>query len=222
MFKISTSDRIMLHYLWVKCHQIRSWKDCTSQNWKILFNFRLWWHCTIQKRREPRSRELSQIEDRCKTSYWSDDEDSKLQSERKVGECFQWKAHGECCKGDSCSFSHDIQDSGNRGQGQRRKGRSSSPASHSKAKQTDGDGQKSSQGSGSKQENSLDKREIPCRFSFCKNQSCKFWHPPVMSEVQVWKKDVHMATNAISDMLRQKESPTRSRRRVVRKDQLLY
>ena len=29
---------------------------------------------------------------------------------------------------------HDIQDSGNRGQGQRRKGRSSSPASHSKAR----------------------------------------------------------------------------------------
>ena len=31
-----------------------------------------------------------------------------------------------------------------------------------------------------------------------------------------------MATNAISDMLRQKESPTRSRRKVVRKDQLRY
>ena len=27
--------------------------------------------------------------------------------ERKVGECFQWKAHGQCSKGDSCSFSHD-------------------------------------------------------------------------------------------------------------------
>ena len=28
--------------------------------------------------------------------------------ERKVGECFQWKAHGPCSKGNSCSFSHDI------------------------------------------------------------------------------------------------------------------
>ena len=99
--------------------------------------------------------------------------------ERKVGECFQWKAHGHCSKGDSCSFSHDIQASGNRGQGQRRKGRSSSPASHSKAKQTDGEGQKSSQGSGSKQENSMDKSEIPCRFRFCTNPSCKLWHTPV-------------------------------------------
>ena len=64
--------------------------------------------------------------------------------ERKVGECFQWKAHGEYSQGDSRSFSHDILDSGNRGRGQRRKGRSSSPASHSKAKQTDGEGQKPS------------------------------------------------------------------------------
>ena len=29
--------------------------------------------------------------------------------ERKVRECFQWKAHGQCSKGDSCSFSHDEQ-----------------------------------------------------------------------------------------------------------------
>ena len=25
----------------------------------------------------------------------------------------------------------------------------------------------------------MDKSEIPCRFKFCKNPSCKFWHPPV-------------------------------------------
>ena len=34
--------------------------------------------------------------------------------------------------------------------------------------------------------------------------------------------DVSMAINAVSDMLRQKGSPTRSRRKVVRKDRLLY
>ena len=40
-------------------------------------------------------------------------------------------------------------------------GRSSSPASHSKATQTDGEKQKSSLGSCSRQENSLDKSESP-------------------------------------------------------------
>ena len=99
--------------------------------------------------------------------------------ERKVGECFQWEAHRQCSKGDSCSFSHDTITSGNSGEGQRRRGRSSSLASHSKAKQTDGDGHKSSKGSGNKEESSLDKSETPCRFKFCKNPSWKFWHPPV-------------------------------------------
>ena len=50
--------------------------------------------------------------------------------------------------------------------------RGSSPASHLKAKQTDGE-DKSSQGSGSKQESSLDKSEIPCRFKFWLRQKEK-------------------------------------------------
>ena len=53
----------------------------------------------------------------------------KANVERKVGECFQWKAHGQCSRGDSCSFTHDLLDSGNKVKSQRRKGRSSSPAS---------------------------------------------------------------------------------------------
>ena len=95
---------------------------------------------------------------------------------KEVGKCFSVEGTRT---GDSCSFSHDPRVSGESGKGQRQKGRSSSPASHSKAKQTDGEGQKSSQGSGSKQENSLDKSEVPCQFKICKNPSCKFWHPPV-------------------------------------------
>ena len=76
---------------------------------------------------------------------------NKAYVERKVGECFQWKAHGQCSKGDSCGFSHDpLLALGNSGSGQRRKGRSSSPASHAKAKQTDGEEQMPSQGSGNK------------------------------------------------------------------------
>ena len=48
---------------------------------------------------------------------------NKAYVECKVGECFQWKAHGHCSKEDSCSFSHDKTASGNGV-----KGRSSSPA----------------------------------------------------------------------------------------------
>ena len=51
---------------------------------------------------------------------------NKAHVEGQVGECFQWKAHGQCSKGDSCSFSRDPLASGSKGKGQRRKERSSS------------------------------------------------------------------------------------------------
>ena len=64
-------------------------------------------------------------------------EGRKASVERKVGECYQWKAIGQCSKGDSCSFSQDPA-SGNR-RDQRREGQSSSPSPAPKAQaQTDG------------------------------------------------------------------------------------
>ena len=51
-----------------------------------------------------------------------------------------------------------------------------------------------------------------------KNPTCKFWHPPVCQNC----KSVYMATNNVSDMLRQTESPTKGQIKVVQKDQLRY
>ena len=56
---------------------------------------------------------------------------TKALVERKVGECFQWKAFGQCLRGDCCSFSH-AQTSG-RGCGQRQEEQMSSPAPKAKA-----------------------------------------------------------------------------------------
>ena len=36
--------------------------------------------------------------------------------ERKVGECYQWKATGQCSRGDSCTFSHEQASRNGRGQ----------------------------------------------------------------------------------------------------------
>ena len=41
-------------------------------------------------------------------------------------------------------------------------------------------------------------------------------------KITIQEKDANLATNAISDMLRNTSSPTRSRRKVVRKDQLFF
>ena len=40
-FKILTFDGIKLYYQQATCLHRRSWKDCTSQNYRILFNFGL-------------------------------------------------------------------------------------------------------------------------------------------------------------------------------------
>ena len=53
--------------------------------------------------------------------------------EREVGECFQWKAHGQC------SFSHDLQAPGNKGKGQREKGDRLLPYPIRRQKRTDGE-----------------------------------------------------------------------------------
>ena len=49
MFKISTSDGIKHYWQQARCLQMWSWKDCRSQNYRIPFNFGLWWHCMIKK-----------------------------------------------------------------------------------------------------------------------------------------------------------------------------
>ena len=33
---------------------------------------------------------------------------TKQREQRSLGDCWQWKANGQCSKGDSCSFRHDI------------------------------------------------------------------------------------------------------------------
>ena len=100
----------------------------------------------------------------------------KTYVEMQVWECFQWKVHGQCSKGDSCSFSHDKLVQGDLYGGQRGKGRSSSPAPSSKAKADEG-GEQSSKTSGEVEECSSDKRsEFRSVAKIVKQPSCKFWH----------------------------------------------
>ena len=35
-------------------------------------------------------------------------EETKRREQRSPGDCWQWKANGQCVKGDSCSFRHEM------------------------------------------------------------------------------------------------------------------
>ena len=103
--KISTSVGMMHCYQWVKCPQTRSWKDCTSQNYGILLNIRLYWHCMIRKLLETMGHRTNQqlktavklhIDQMMRTRNFRVRNDAvergsvtKSQKGRKVGECFQ-------------------------------------------------------------------------------------------------------------------------------------
>ena len=191
--KISSLDGIKLYYQWVKCLPKWSWKDCTSQKKQDSVQLQtvlaLYDQDTARNNGKPNYSQLKtavklQIDQMMRTRNFLVQNDvvergavtksqkgKKAYVERKVGECFQWKAHGQCSKGDSCGFSHDKLVQGDLYGGQRRKGRSSAPAPNSKAK-TDGE-------EGNRDELSDKRNQILCRYKNCKNPSCKFWHLPV-------------------------------------------
>ena len=92
--------------------------------------------------------------------------------ERKVGDCWQWQATGQCSKGDSCGFSHGIIASGNGSESHKQKEPPNSKATPQ--------GKGKSKSSDKKDESSVDERsKIPCQWRNCTNPSCNYWHPPV-------------------------------------------
>ena len=137
----------------------------------------------------------------------------KANAERRVGESYQWKANGQCSKGDSCSFSHDPA-SGNR-RDQRRKEQSSSLAPEAKA-QTDGKIPPKVQ---QVEVKALLGREAENRSKILLKESVRIRHvicgtlPCVTSTSR--NPDARMATNVDSGMLRLMCSPAKSRRKVV-------
>ena len=128
-----------------------------------------------------------------------------------MGECFQWKAHGQCSKGDSCSFSHDKLVQGDLYGGQRRKGRSSSPAPNSKAKTAKGQNhlKNITQQSGmlfrQKERNSVPLQEC---FKKKKKRHVKFGHPLVCQTTSL-RPDANFVEHVSSDMLRLRKKPSK-------------
>ena len=139
----------------------------------------------------------------------------KVSAMRKVEECYQWKAIGQCSKGDSGSFSHDRA-SGNR-RDQRQEGRSSSPAPKAKAPSNKKIPSKNSSWRGrepfwNKRKDSLQK------FPFNKSVRIRdviFGTLPCISITSL-DQDAHIATNSDSDTFRLMNGPARSRRKVVK------
>ena len=92
--------------------------------------------------------------------------------ERRMGECYQWKANGQCSRGGSCSSRHGSD------RGQRAQSSSLAPMAHTLI-----DGRKPSKGFWPRRESRSGKKgQKACRSVLtgkCTNLSCDDWHPPV-------------------------------------------
>ena len=65
---------------------------------------------TMVKRRIEQNLRIKNFEARngIKTNAVVKNQGTKQREQRTLGNCWQWKANGQCSKGDNCSFRHDI------------------------------------------------------------------------------------------------------------------
>ena len=90
----------------------------------------------------------------------------KQREQRSVGDCWQWKANGQCSKGDNCSFRHDIN--------KRAKSTQPSPSPTSFMRQNERNASRTRSPRGkSPSGGSKDYLEGICTTPFCEK-----WHPP--------------------------------------------
>ena len=95
----------------------------------------------------------------------------KQREQRSLGDCWQWKAYGQCSKGDNCSFRHDINKRGKITQSHM------SPISFMQQNERNASRTRSPRG------RSLSGRmlRLPCKDYLkgtCTNLFCEKWHPP--------------------------------------------
>ena len=100
-----------------------------------------------------------------------------VSGERKVGECYQWKANGQ--KGEAHSFRHDDS----------MRGKLTQPSSLAPRPQTQNDGSCPSEWKSPRVRSpSGRERQKPYKNYFkgtCTNPSCNYWYPPVCQNCKI-------------------------------------
>ena len=123
----------------------------------------------------------------------------KQREQRTLGDCWQWKAKGQCSKGDNCSFGHDLIKRAKSTQ-PNSSPRSSTLQSVKNASRTRGLGGRSPSGRMSR---------LQCKDCFngtCTTPFCEKWHPPEClfnkseNGCQVWG-NVLLSTRQVDEQL---------------------
>ena len=96
---------------------------------------------------------------------------TKQRGQRVFGDCWQWKANGQCSKGDNCSFRHDIN--------KRAKLTQPNPSPSSFIRQNERNASRTRSPRGKSPSGTMSR--WPCKDYLkgtCTNSFCEKWHPP--------------------------------------------
>ena len=169
-----------------------SWKDCTNLEFESLRNPRPYWNCSIWRfiRRKldliitdlktmvRRSIEQNlRIENfvarngNYETSAVVKNQGTKQRKQRCQGDCWQWKANGQCSYGDNCSFRHDMN--------KRAKSTQPKPSPSSSTRQNERNASRTRSPRGRSPSGRMSR--LPCK-DYLKgtytNPFCEKWHTP--------------------------------------------
>ena len=177
---------------------------------------------------------LSQIEDNGEKNYraestnqkfWSQkngnyernavvkNQGTKQREQRTLGDCWQWEANGQCSKGDSCSFRHDIN----------KRAKSTQP-NCSPSSSTRQNGRNASRTRSPRGKSPSGRMyRWPCKDYLkgtCTNSFCEKWRPP---ECLFYKSEsgCRIGESALIRFARLKNSPAKGLKRMVTKVQWL-
>ena len=98
-------------------------------------------------------------------------QETKQRVQRTLGDCWQWKADGQCSKGDTCSFRHDMNERGKMTQ--------SNPSLNSFMQQNERKASRTRSPRGRSPSGRMFR--WPCKNYLkgtCINSFCERWHPP--------------------------------------------
>ena len=96
---------------------------------------------------------------------------TKQREQRFLGDCWQWKANGQCSEGDNCSFRHDIN--------KRAKTTQPNPSPSSSTRQNERNASRTPSPRGKSPSGRMFR--LPCKDYLkgtCTTPFCEKWHPP--------------------------------------------
>ena len=138
----------------------------------------------------------------------------KQREQRSLGDCWQWKANGQCSKGDTCSFRHDKD--------KRAKSTQPNPSPRSSTQQNVNNASKTKSPRGRSPSGKM--ARLPCKDYLkgtCTTPFCEMWHPPECLFCKS-EKGCRYGKSALTHTTRLTNSPARSLKRMVTKLQWLH